>query len=164
MAPISLVLLNPVGFILMEVGRDGQHENSAGKCKHVMKNVAGNPIMIMTVLGIVGNFLFSGSLPSLLESFLDTLGSAFSAVALFLLGVRMACGNKANASSNNRTSTVLVMFTLIALKTLVLPIVARESVEVLRAGVTANETAHLADFAFLYGTFPTAPSVFVYAG
>lgn len=33
----------------------------------------------------------------------------------------------------------------------------------LNAGNDANETLDLSNFGFLYGTFPTAPGVFVYA-
>ena len=33
----------------------------------------------------------------------------------------------------------------------------------LHAGANETETNQLSNFAFLYGTFPTAPSVFVYA-
>ena len=53
---------------------------------------------------------------------------------------------------------------LITLKIIVLPLVAREVVsQLIPLGHSANETEHLSNFAFLYGTFPTAPSVFVYA-
>jgi len=41
--------------------------------------------------------------------------------------------------------------------------VTREFVSVLESGATANETAELSNYGFLIGTFPTAPSVFVYA-
>ena len=43
----------------------------------------------MTVLGIVGNFAFGGHLPEFIDGFLSSLGDAFSASALFLLGVNM---------------------------------------------------------------------------
>ncbi len=43
-----------------------------------------------------------------------------------------------------------------------LPIIAREVISQISSG-PANETEHLANFAFLYGTFPVAPSVFVFA-
>lgn len=46
---------------------------------------------------------------------------------------------------------------------LVLPIVTREMVTTFHAGSDANETVDLSNFGFLYGTFPTAPGVFVYA-
>lgn len=32
-----------------------------------------------------------------------------------------------------------------------------------QSGADANETVDLSNFGFLYGTFPTAPGVFVYA-
>lgn len=49
------------------------------------------------------------------------------------------------------------------LYSLVLPIVTREFITSMNAGADANETVDLANFGFLYGTFPTAPGVFVYA-
>ena len=44
-----------------------------------------------------------------------------------------------------------------------LPLITRELVTTLQAGADANETLDLSNYGFLYGTFPTAPSVFVYA-
>merc|ERR1719326_2793484 len=58
---------------------------------------------------------------------------------------------------------MLTPFILIVMKSLVLPIIAREAVSQFGAGATANETLDLSNYAFLYGTIPTAPSVFVYA-
>lgn len=46
---------------------------------------------------------------------------------------------------------------------MVLPIVTREFVAIINPGADANETVDLSNFGFLYGTFPTAPGVFVYA-
>ena len=46
---------------------------------------------------------------------------------------------------------------------LVLPLVTREVVSLLHPGDTANETADYSNYGFLYGTFPTAPGVFVFA-
>ena len=48
---------------------------------------------VMTFLGIIGNFAFSGHLPEVIDGFLNSLGDAFSASALFLLGVNMVCNN-----------------------------------------------------------------------
>jgi hypothetical protein len=45
-----------------------------------------NPLIFMTVLGILGNLGFHHVMPSVIHGFLGTLGSAFSASALFLLG------------------------------------------------------------------------------
>ena len=44
-----------------------------------------------------------------------------------------------------------------------MPLIAREFVSLVGAGSSVNETVSLSNYAFLYGTFPTAPGVFVYA-
>lgn len=46
---------------------------------------------------------------------------------------------------------------------LVVPLVIRETVSLLKAGANASDTLDLSTYGFLYGTFPTAPGVFVYA-
>ena len=96
LAPISLVILNPIGLILMEVGkvkssndrsfeqeevieerfvqsslsnnqtstfhRAFQIENRTLKtCLQIMKGVVTNPLIFMTVLGVIcGTFIFPG--------------------------------------------------------------------------------------------------------
>lgn len=47
-----------------------------------------------------------------------------------------------------------------------MPLVCRDMVEILDAGVNSTSPNHtsLSNFAFLYGVFPTAPSVALYAG
>ena len=46
---------------------------------------------------------------------------------------------------------------------LVLPLVTREVVGLMKPGISPNDTSDLSNYGFLYGTFPTAPSVFVFA-
>lgn len=46
---------------------------------------------------------------------------------------------------------------------LVLPLISREMVELLDNGSTEANYTSLSNFAFLYGVFPTAPSVAIYA-
>lgn len=89
MAPISLVILNPLGFILMElskhdssaVNRPGNHGTTAGTelsrkngklqvAGAVAKSIILNPIVLMTALGIVGNLVFSHTLPVALSGIL----------------------------------------------------------------------------------------------
>ena len=91
MAPISLVILNPIGFVLMEIGRQQGNDNTSkwNRIKSVVKGVVTNPIIFMTVLGVIGNFIFQGKLPAVIDGFLTSLGNAFSACALFLLGLKM---------------------------------------------------------------------------
>lgn len=87
-APINLAVLNPVAFILMEVHKrrirqsDDQEmllnqeivsiNDSSGSSGHkkrckmimsVMRNIFFNPIIFMTILGIVGNFIFHHQVP-----------------------------------------------------------------------------------------------------
>lgn len=46
---------------------------------------------------------------------------------------------------------------------LVLPLVIRETVSLIRVGTTEDETVDMSTYGFLYGTFPAAPGVFVFA-
>lgn len=43
------------------------------------------------------------------------------------------------------------------------PLLIRELVSVLNSGINQTELADLSGFGFLYGMFPTAPTVFIYA-
>merc|ERR1719410_516275 len=76
----------------------------------------------------------------------------------------MVSSNSNNNNNNNNNSPSLILpLVLITMKSLVLPIISREIVYQLDAGKDVNETIDLSNYAFLYGTIPTAPSVFVYA-
>merc|ERR1719250_358197 len=125
-----------------------------------IQGILKNPIIMMTFLGIIGNLIFHGSMPDIIHDFMQTLGSAFSSSALFLLGLRMVGQN--NNSKVVKTS-LITPFILVTMKSLVMPIISREIVSQLGAGKDANETLDLSNYAFLYGTIPTASSVFVYA-
>lgn len=46
---------------------------------------------------------------------------------------------------------------------MVLPLVTRQTVNIMNAGRNFTETTDLSTFGFLYGTFPAAPGVFVIA-
>jgi hypothetical protein len=68
-APISLVILNPLGFVLMELGRRREESEGAqlGGCKliaAVVKNIILNPVVFMTALGMLGNIVFHHQLPA----------------------------------------------------------------------------------------------------
>jgi len=166
LAPISLVILNPIGFVFMEIGK--QQEQAAGTnlnnskwvlVKSVIKGICTNAVIVMTFLGIIGNFAFSGHLPEVIDGFLNSLGDAFSASALFLLGVNMVCNN----CNKNQGNTWITPLILIIAKSIAMPIIAREVVNLLNVGANATDTQEWSNFGFLYGTFPSAPGVFVYA-
>lgn len=159
MAPISLAILNPIGFVLLEIGkrRVEEHTNCKDMVYSIAKGVVLNPVLFMTVLGIVGNFIFSHSVPRLLASILEVLGNAFSASALFLLGLMMV------GKIHKLKGTALVIpGILISVKLLVLPLVIRESIILLNAGDNVTETRDLSTYGFLYGTIPTAPALFIF--
>jgi len=163
LAPVSLGFLNPIGFILMEIGKSRNSSVTMSRYRLAIRAIQGilkNPIIMMTFLGIIGNLIFHGSMPDIIHDFMQTLGSAFSSSALFLLGLRMVGQN--NSSKVVKTS-LITPFILVTMKSLVMPIISREIVSQLGAGKDANETLDLSNYAFLYGTIPTAPSVFVYA-
>ncbi|XP_018330000.1 integral membrane protein GPR155 isoform X2 [Agrilus planipennis] len=175
MAPISLAILNPIAFILMEIGKrqnlltelsiNRTEENLTTDKNYILKTIISviksiflNPIIFMTLLGIVGNLIFKHHVPCLLGQILEVMGSAFSASALFLLGLRMV-----GKIHKLKGATLILPGILIIVKLLFLPIVTREIISSLHAGSNASETLHLSTYGFLYGTFPSAPTVFVFA-
>jgi len=163
LAPVSLAFLNPIGFVLMEIGKSKNNPITKSRVQVALKTLQGmmkNPIITMTFLGIIGNRMFHGAMPSIIHSFMHTLGSGFSASALFLLGLNMV--GRSSGTGLEKTN-LITPFILVTMKSLVLPIISREIVSQLGAGKDANETLDLSNYAFLYGTIPTAPSVFVYA-
>ncbi|KAI4454822.1 dep domain protein [Holotrichia oblita] len=177
MAPISLAILNPMSFVLMEIGKRRSNQNlspisinsieggnstlSGKRCKLVIsvsKSIFLNPIIFMTLLGIIGNLIFNHTVPIYLSEILKALGSAFSASALFLLGLRMV-----GKVHTLRGATLIIPGILIIVKLLCLPIVTREVINIVHAGFNESETTDLSTYGFLYGTFPAAPTVFVFA-
>lgn len=209
LAPVSLAILNPIAFILIEIGTKLRSDNRnddvlnkdercvneidtgptpnehimqlekdksnhvnrkrvifADKMKTVLSTGLGiikNPILAMTFAGIIfGTFVFKGEAPPAINNFLTTLGRAFSACALFSLGLGMV--GKMKTLTNG--SKVIGPFLLIIIKTILMPLIARSVTKALNGGETpaeVEEANQLSDFAFLYGTFPTAPTVYVIA-
>ncbi|GAB0095583.1 integral membrane protein GPR155 [Sergentomyia squamirostris] len=185
-APISLAILNPIGIVMMEVtnmrarrsqqqveeqpvrpvGCPRVEETSVNRFLHgrvlsvvkFIESVFFNPILLMTVLGVIGGVAFPNGIPQVLMGILKILGNSFSATALFLLGLRMV--GKAHRLQG---PGFLIPGVLILVKLLVLPIVIRQTVTIMDAGVNLTDTTDLGTFGFLYGTIPAAPGVFVIA-
>lgn len=162
LAPISLVALNPIGFVFLEIAKRHQREDNNDSSnmdmfKGIAKGVALNPILLMTILGIVGNIIFSHNLPPIIQVVLEVLGNAFSATALFLLGLMMV-----GKIHKLKGAALVIPGILISIKLLVLPLIIRESVVFLSAGENTSDTSDLSTFGFLYGTIPTAPALFIF--
>ena len=101
LAPISLVILNPIGFLFMELGKRKEESpriemiGSSPNCERfpstnlpshkenrgvklvcsIFIKVLFNPVVLMTILGICGNFIFKDGLPVILEGILKVCSS-----------------------------------------------------------------------------------------
>eukprot|EP00051_Salpingoeca_urceolata_P000720 m.35614 g.35614 ORF g.35614 m.35614 type:complete len:839 (+) comp10937_c0_seq1:363-2879(+) len=166
-APLQLVLINPVAFMLMEYGavRAGLRHSATEGCKSVLVivlRVLRNPIVFMTILGLIANAAFHGSPPQIVDQAFTTLGNAFAAGALLSLGGQLVSG-----TSRFSGKKVMVPILLIAVKCLLIPILSKIILNALGVGnVIAKDDGKVHDlalFGFIIGCIPSAPTVFVYA-
>ena len=97
-APISLAIINPIGFFMLEYTK--QSTRSRLTCKRIPVILGKtffylliNPIMFMTLLGLIVNVIISywshTSFPDWLDSFLSLVGGAYAPCALFNIGLFM---------------------------------------------------------------------------
>jgi predicted permease len=166
-SPISLCFLNPIGFFMLEINEKLTNERTRNfKAINLIASVLwgtiSNPIVFMTGIGILVNFLLNGNIPWLIEPFVKTLGDSFSALALFYLGYLMV--NRIKQLSFNK---ILIIIILVFVKSLVFPIISRELVFHVENFNRNSETStddvnSLSTYAFLYGTLPSAPSIYFY--
>lgn len=92
-APVSLIVLNPIGFTLCEIQKwknEGNHQQS----KLCIMGLVGlkvlkNPIVFMVVIGIVTHFVLHQTVPAFMADFVDGLANSFGGAALFYLGLSM---------------------------------------------------------------------------
>lgn len=116
----------------------------------------------MTIIGIVANFILDKKIPNIIDPILTTLANSFSALALFYLGYTMV-----GKIRGLKFTTVVIIIILIFTKSLIYPLVNREIIlhlidNIDSTNMTSNDTESMSTFAFLYGTFPSAPSLFFY--
>lgn len=161
-APVSLMMLNPLGFVFCEIQKWRENPvTSQGKVKIVglaFLRVFQNPIVFMVFIGIAFNFALGQKIPVYLENFLEGLASSFSGSALFYLGLTMV-----GQTSKLKKSSFVALLLLITAKLLVLPLICREMVEVLDQSDSEVNHTSLSNYAFLYGVFPVAPGVAIFA-
>ncbi|NWI84190.1 GP155 protein, partial [Dryoscopus gambensis] len=161
-APISLMMLNPLGFIFCEIQKWRNNRTvSQSKIKIVglaLLRVLQNPIVFMVFIGIASNFILGQKIPEFLENFLDGLGSSFSGSALFYLGLTMV-GQTKKLTKGMFVALIL----LITAKLLMMPFLCREMVELLDKSDSVVNHTSLSNYAFLYGVFPAAPGVAIFA-
>lgn len=137
-APVSLMLLNPVGFALCEIQR-WRHNNDRSysklhviftvvlqvrvfifiqmfllmsaffsRCSFLSFQVLKNPIVFMVIVGILSHFLFGGRVPVLLGEFVDGLADSFGGAALFYLGLNMV-GQMGKLTRTTGVSLILLI-------------------------------------------------------
>ncbi|KAH7949988.1 hypothetical protein HPB49_018070 [Dermacentor silvarum] len=171
-APIDLVFLNPIAFVMMEYGRSYEDNNgetvtgtqpATPKRGRLLSTLTGilvkNPAVVAPALGIVWNVSTSGAtLPSVVEGILDSLSVAFIATALYLLGLSII-GNLGSMGKYAALTPVL----LVTAKIVACPLVMRELVNLLGVGNNERDRKDFGNFGFLYGMLPMAPSVFLFA-
>jgi predicted permease len=159
-APISLLILNPIGFVLLEIGRGKDREAGSGLSPWlaVPRGLITNPVLAMTVLGVVTNLAFSSAPPPHLDQFFSTLGAAFSALAPFSLGISMA--GKLRCIRGDSIKPILALVTV---KSIVTPTVTYLTVVQVAAWLDGGPDPALANFALLLGSFPSALGVASYA-
>lgn len=213
LAPISLLILNPIGFVILEIDKlnnsqgpeyvplrerlyndekvhfgesvdvieeddvedspvEGDSQRNGWRaCGDVLKGVLLNPLVFMVFAGLAGHFVFHGHLPPIIKNTLSTLASAFAGTALFFLGLTMV-----GKISKQKGMELLVPALLIIAKVVILPLLIRQFCASLTSvipsnhafvNITTNSTENydrsLSDFGYLYGTFPSAPTVVIYA-
>ena len=163
-APISLVILNPIGLFLIEIQKrlDDQRRHR-GKSWHsfrlfkiVFCNIIRNPIVISTLLGVIYNRLLNQHLPYSIEYILTPIAQSFTATALFYLGLTMV-----GKLSRLHAHLVIIVFLLSLMKLIIFPLVLRQAVFFLVKPIdgSLNDTIDYSHLGFLYGTAPIAPSV-----
>ncbi|KAM3607763.1 uncharacterized protein V6R79_013410 [Siganus canaliculatus] len=162
-APISLMLLNPIGFAFCEIQKWKNQENHQQSKLRIMGvvvlQVLKNPIVFMVVIGIVAHFALHQTIPAFMAQFVDGLANSFGGAALFYLGLTMV-GQLGKLTK----STIVTLILLITAKLLLMPLICKDMVDLLDDDNSSSlNHSSLSNYAFLYGVFPTAPSVAIYA-
>ncbi|XP_013856860.1 integral membrane protein GPR155 isoform X2 [Austrofundulus limnaeus] len=161
-APVSLMILNPIGFAFCEIqkwkNRRDQQQSKLLIVGHVVLQVLKNPIVFMVVFGIAAHFVLHQKIPAFMAEFIDGLANSFGGAALFYLGLSMVGQLK-----KLTRSTVVTLILLITAKLLLMPLLCKDMVDLLDNTTSPMNHSSLSDYAFVYGVFPTAPSVAIYA-
>ncbi|XP_054471046.1 integral membrane protein GPR155 [Anoplopoma fimbria] len=162
-APVSLMLLNPIGFAFCEIQKwkngANQQQRKLFIVGVVVLQVLKNPIVFMVVIGIIAHFALHQTIPPFMADFVDGLANSFGGAALFYLGLSMV-----GQLGKLTRSTVVTLILLTTAKLLVMPLICKDMVDLLdNSNTSALNHTSLSNYAFLYGVFPTAPSVAIYA-
>ncbi|XP_035231718.1 integral membrane protein GPR155-like [Stegodyphus dumicola] len=157
-APIQLLIFNTIGFFLIETEK---HDSEGSRRYHffsILKRTIMNPVVLMTLTGLIWNVTYGQEMLPIFNSILKAFSSAFPATALLLVGYTMS--KKSETYENQIPLTVVL---LVLMKNLVSPILFQKFSALMLEGSTDREIEDFSCFGFLYGTIPTAPTVYVFA-
>ncbi|KAH9282267.1 Integral membrane protein [Echinococcus granulosus] len=176
-APAQLVILNPLGYFALEWHKAKEravvdsviasHFPASSQstftlaCKrilNVVRQVALNPLLFMTLIGVIFNFIFKHKLPDMAEGFFKDLGASFSATALFYLGFSMVRRIKRIDRRG-----IYILISILVGKVIISPFITREMMVLLLSHQPKESSVPKSSFAFLYAAAPTAPPVFLFA-
>lgn len=167
LAPIQLLLLNPIGLFLIEITKnieDNVVETSRLRrffliLKIVLQKILINPIIFATFFGMFLNLVGGGHLPAVVVPILTSLSQSFTSIALFLLGVNLFGNFKLFKDLSHH---LLVTLVLVAVKIFLMPLLNRALViHVDLFDESMHNVTTSSDFAFTYGTIPAAPTVYI---
>lgn len=72
-APINLIILNPFGFAMMELGKEYNRYETTRRSAlmgRISRNIICNPVVFMTALGMIANLVFNHDPPKIITTFL----------------------------------------------------------------------------------------------
>ena len=166
LAPLQLIILNPIGLCLMEFSKSrASISHRSGRTNvpipslllPVITRTAASPIVTMPIAGTLWNLIIGPEVPKMLGDFLQSFGNALSATMLFLLGAFIV----GKFESIRFSSDLQIPCILTAVKLVVLPIELRFTIERLISGPPTYVSA-LSEFGFLYGTIPCTPTNLIF--
>ncbi|KAK3264344.1 hypothetical protein CYMTET_26910, partial [Cymbomonas tetramitiformis] len=129
----------------------------AQKVLMVLKNLATTPVLFVVPLALVANFAFEQKVPTIIAAPLEVMGDGYTCAALFAVGLSMSTQSQSKSDPPVEERDVIMAFLLIFTKVIALPTVA------LVIFMLLDDDKEMAIAVFIYGTFPTAPSVTVFA-
>ncbi|GFT78812.1 integral membrane protein GPR155 [Nephila pilipes] len=158
-APIQLLILNTIGFFFLESEKHTRDASKSGKyLYHVLKGTLKNPVVVMTIVGLIWNVTYGQKILPIFDNILKAFSSAFPATALLLVGHTMSITSQHSNSIISLQATLLILT-----KNLIFPLILQKFSALFLQSNTVKETESYSSFGFLYGILPTAPSVYVYA-
>ncbi|GFY38182.1 integral membrane protein GPR155 [Trichonephila inaurata madagascariensis] len=158
-APIQLLVLNTIGFFFLESEKHTRDSSKSGKyLYHVLKGTLQNPVVVMTIIGLIWNVTYGQKVLPIFDNILKAFSSAFTATALLLVGHTMSITSEHSNFLISLQATILILA-----KNLIFPLILQKVSALFLHSNTIKETESYSSFGFLYGILPTAPSVYVYA-